>query len=87
MPGPVTNSSDSRRGFLRLTAGLILGCSADLGIRSLTLEVAESSSLSLNAWLRIGTDNTVTIVVSQAEMGQGIMSTLPAVLAEEPGRT
>ncbi|HMJ61543.1 MAG TPA: molybdopterin cofactor-binding domain-containing protein, partial [Bryobacteraceae bacterium] len=89
MPGPVTNSSDSRRDFLRLVAGLVpglvLGCVADLRIRSLTLEAAESASLSLNAWLRIATDNTVTIVVSQAEMGQGIMSTLPAVLAEELG--
>ena len=81
----VTSAMDSRRDFLRLGTGLILGCSADFGIRSLTLEGAQSASLALNAWLRIGTDGSVTIVVSQAEMGQGIMSTLPAVLAEELG--
>jgi len=39
----------------------------------------------LNAWLRITPDDRVTIVVSQAEMGQGIATTLPAVLAEELG--
>ena len=39
----------------------------------------------LNAWLKIGVDDSVTIVVSQAEMGQGIRTTLPAVLAEELG--
>jgi len=41
--------------------------------------------LALNAWLKIGTDDSVTIVVSQAEMGQGISTTLPAVLADELG--
>src|SRR5262249_59435692 len=30
-------------------------------------------------------DNTVTIIVSQAEIGQGIATTLPAVIAEEMG--
>ncbi|HKA89255.1 MAG TPA: molybdopterin cofactor-binding domain-containing protein [Haliangiales bacterium] len=40
---------------------------------------------ALNAWLRIAGDGEVTIVVSQAEMGQGIATTLPAVLAEELG--
>lgn len=39
----------------------------------------------LNAWLRIGRDDTVTIISSQAEMGQGIQTTLPAVLADELG--
>jgi isoquinoline 1-oxidoreductase beta subunit len=37
----------------------------------------------LNAWVKIGRDNTVTIISSQAEMGQGIQTTLPAVLADE----
>src|ERR1700730_678368 len=45
---------------------------------------AEAAKLiPLNAWLKIGSDDSVTIVVSQAEMGQGIRTTLPAVLAEE----
>jgi isoquinoline 1-oxidoreductase beta subunit len=39
----------------------------------------------MNAWLRISRADQVTIVVSQAEMGQGISTTLPAVLAEELG--
>src|ERR1700740_378927 len=41
--------------------------------------------IPLNAWLKIGTDDSVTIIVSQAEMGQGIRTTLPAVIAEELG--
>ena len=41
--------------------------------------------VALNAWLRITTDDQVTLICSQSEMGQGIMTTLPAVLAEELG--
>jgi isoquinoline 1-oxidoreductase subunit beta len=44
---------------------------------------ASAGPAALNAWLRITPDDRVTIVVSQAEMGQGIATTLPAVLADE----
>jgi isoquinoline 1-oxidoreductase beta subunit len=65
--------------------GLILG-----GIFRPTVARAEGlthggEAIALNAWLRIGADDTVTIIVSQAEMGQGVMTTLPAILAEELG--
>ncbi len=46
---------------------------------------ASAGAVALNAWLRIAADDQVTIVVSQAEMGQGISTTLPVVLAEELG--
>src|SRR4030095_9558272 len=39
----------------------------------------------LNPWIRISSDDVVTLISSQSEMGQGIMTTLPAVLAEELG--
>src|SRR5262245_1201887 len=44
-----------------------------------------ANDIPLNAWLRISTDDIVTIISSQSEMGQGAMTTLPAVLAEELG--
>src|SRR5262249_55967738 len=37
----------------------------------------------LNAWLRIGTDDSITIVVDRSEMGQGVYTALPTLLAEE----
>ena len=43
------------------------------------------SDFPLNAWIRISPNNEVTLISSQSEMGQGIMTTLPAVLAEELG--
>ncbi|HZW88867.1 MAG TPA: molybdopterin cofactor-binding domain-containing protein, partial [Myxococcaceae bacterium] len=38
-----------------------------------------------NAFLRIGTDESVTVVLAHSEMGQGIWTTLPLLLAEELG--
>jgi isoquinoline 1-oxidoreductase beta subunit len=41
------------------------------------------SGSQLNAWLRIGTDDSVTILVDRSEMGQGVYTALPALIAEE----
>src|SRR6202035_2664551 len=38
---------------------------------------------SPNAYLRITPDNKVTIVVARSEMGQGVRTALPMILAEE----
>src|ERR1700675_45431 len=43
------------------------------------------SSEAINAWLKIAPDDTVTIMLAQSEMGQGIATTLPMVLADELG--
>jgi len=75
----------SRRTALKGAASLIIACFTDRTIGALTEVPTSSADHPLNAWLRISTNNRVTIVVSQAEMGQGIMTTLPAVIAEELG--
>ena len=36
-----------------------------------------------NAFLRIGTDNSIKVLLSHAEMGQGIWTTLTMLIAEE----
>src|SRR2546430_9931531 len=36
-----------------------------------------------NAWLRIGTDDSVLVMVDRSEMGQGVATSLPMLLAEE----
>src|SRR6266446_8457189 len=38
---------------------------------------------SPNAYLRIAPDNKITIVVARSEMGQGVRTALPMILAEE----
>ena len=37
----------------------------------------------VTAWVRIGTDNSVTVIVPHSEMGQGVHTSLPMMLAEE----
>ncbi len=36
-----------------------------------------------NAWVRITPDNHVTLILDKSEMGQGVMTSLPMILAEE----
>jgi isoquinoline 1-oxidoreductase beta subunit len=37
----------------------------------------------LNAWLKISRDNSITVIVDRSEMGQGVYTALPMLLAEE----
>ena len=43
----------------------------------------QADATLLGAWVRIGTDNTVTVIVPHAEMGQGVHTSMPMMLAEE----
>ena len=36
-----------------------------------------------DAWVHIGEDNTIKLIVAKSEMGQGIKTTLPMILADE----
>jgi isoquinoline 1-oxidoreductase subunit beta len=43
----------------------------------------EQGAFTPNAYLRITSDNKITIVVARSEMGQGVRTALPMILAEE----
>jgi isoquinoline 1-oxidoreductase beta subunit len=58
-------------------AGLVIGFYLPHGSES------KKQSFSPNAYLRISPDNKVTIVVARSEMGQGVRTALPMILAEE----
>ena len=75
----------SRRHLLQRTAyfggGLVLALALP-GLRGGSRAATVSSS-QLNAWLRIGSDDSITILVDRSEMGQGVYTALPTLLAEE----
>ena len=47
--------------------------------------VAGPDESRINGWLKIGTDGRVIVAVPQAEMGQGVYTALPQILADELG--
>src|SRR5580658_1490743 len=70
-----------RRGFLKTAAGgLLLGFSLSRGSK---LSEAAVSDNKLNAWVHVGTDDYVTLFIHKAEMGQGTVTSLSMLLAEE----
>src|SRR5262245_39341062 len=73
-----------RRSFLKTGAaaggGLIIGFHLPGAIRA--AETAAGSA-KLKAYVRVGSDNKVTFVCGQAEMGQGVHNGLCMMLAEE----
>jgi len=58
-------------------AGLVVGFYLPRGARS------SEKVFSPNAYVRITPDNKITIVVARSEMGQGVRTALPMILAEE----
>jgi isoquinoline 1-oxidoreductase subunit beta len=79
----------SRRQFIVSSAaagGFLLGFS--LPLVSKLAQAANgagqvSATTSVSAWIRIGTDERITILVGSSEMGQGVISALPQIVAED----
>ncbi len=82
----------SRRNFLQGVSGLTLGfCLPAMAAPAAAAKAAPSATPALNgtppfapnAFLRIGADNSVTVVAKHLEMGQGSYTGLATILAEE----
>lgn len=78
-------NSPSRRKFLKTSAaasgGLVLGITLPSALNSAF--AAEATTSMPNAWIKIGSDNTITILSSHSEMGQGVYTSMPTLVAEE----
>lgn len=84
------NSTVSRRSFMKtgtlLTGGLLISFTVlpAGGRRGAAITGATTpDGFSPNAFLNIKSDNSITITLTHVEMGQGIWTTLPMLLAEE----
>ncbi len=80
-------SSISRRDFLKgslAAAGLTIAASiTPFGYRLLNAAEAKKATFKPNIWLEITPDNLVTVTVPAVEMGQGVYTSLPMIVADE----
>jgi isoquinoline 1-oxidoreductase beta subunit len=74
-----------RREFLKLTVGASGGLLIGLYLPSGNGALAASPAavFAPNAFLRIAPDETVAVVVNHSEMGQGVYTSMPMLLADE----
>jgi isoquinoline 1-oxidoreductase subunit beta len=77
----VRNSEVTRRGLMVGAAGLTFAVAS--GVRFAEAQTARGPSVVLSPWVTISTDDTVAIMSPAAEMGQGSLTSLPLILAEE----
>src|SRR5208283_1382467 len=74
-----------RRNFLRTGAGaiggLLIGCYLPER-RKLAADTTVAGN-KFNAWVLVGSDDAVTFYIHKAEMGQGTVTSLSMLLAEE----
>ncbi len=80
--------NDSRRHFLGVMAGasgaLIVGWRSALAVQSdLPLELRGGVAEQLGPFVRISADNRITIGARGCEIGQGVITSLPMLIAEE----
>lgn len=75
-----------RRQFIRTaalaTGGLVIAFNVPARLVK-KLQAAGETVFTPNAYLRIGSDDTVTVILSHCEMGQGIWTSLSMLIAEE----
>ncbi len=76
-----------RRAFLKISVaasgGLLIGLYLPGASKLAVAEERSGNAFMPNAFLRIGTDERVTVIVNHSEMGQGVYTALPMLLAEE----
>ena len=73
----------SRRGFLQTSAtfsgGLMVGIALPMSGPAQAAGLLSTPS----AWVHIADDNTITLISARAEMGQGVYTSMPMLIAEE----
>jgi isoquinoline 1-oxidoreductase beta subunit len=80
-------ASPSRRQFLKGSAaaggGLVLGFTVPFGIADAKQAAKAAAAAEMNAWVVIRPDDTVVVRIARSEMGQGTLTGLAQLVAEE----
>ncbi len=73
----------NRRTFLKTGATAAAGLVIGFSVPSRAAAADTGHAVMLNAFLRISPSDAVTVIINKSEMGQGIDTSLPMILAEE----
>lgn len=76
----------SRRGFVQGSAAMSGGMLVGFSLPGAMLGGAAQAAAMVhtpNAWVHIADDNTITLMSARAEMGQGVYTSMPMLIAEE----
>src|SRR6266566_9061719 len=77
----------SRRGFLKSTGGLVVSFSFSAPMSRLLAQSpdlpVEPEATSLDSWLTVAQDGSVTVLTSKVELGTGVETALAQIVAEE----
>ena len=73
----------SRRGFIAATVGLGGSALFYMRLGSQPASAASSTAILLSGWIRIAPDGTVTVYSRTTELGQGALTSLALIVAEE----
>jgi isoquinoline 1-oxidoreductase beta subunit len=79
----MSGTSLTRRRFLEVSGGAGAGLVLAFHLPVARRLGAAAAPETLNAWIRIGTDGTTTFLISESEMGQGVLTSMSQLLAEE----
>lgn len=78
------STETNRRDFLKTTSittsGLIMGVVLPGTVRE---TMAAGTLHTPNAWVHIADDNSITLISARSEMGQGVYTSMPMLIAEE----
>jgi len=72
-----------RRRFLAGAASLVVGAALPITGRAAALEGGEAGPAALNAFVRVDPDDVVTVLVKHIEFGQGPLTGLATMVADE----
>lgn len=80
-------TATSRRDFLKnaglTVGGFLIGCQTKTHRATDRFLAGNSSEYKMGSWLFISADNQLIFLLDKAEMGQGVITSLPAIVGEE----
>lgn len=73
----------SRRDFLKTSAAISGGLLVGFALDSTRSVQAAGTLRTPNAWVHISDENVITLITARSEMGQGVYTSMPMLIAEE----